>query len=229
MVNNSENKENAYHLDPSKAWIKNIGPGSARKFPKNRFSRNKDRTELANAWQKTQAPVNETKRIDNTKTPQPDGAVIDLTNSLSKENSSKSVVVEETILEDSQASVFSDTLVDERTIQSSTVNDTVVDTLMISGIVPLNDTTLKDCDQNRVKDKTIIDSRKPVKSSETYTCVEISSDVSSEIFDKTDTEAAESTVMPNNSTITSTTCIQMEMAANNLRKMHVSNGKFRRF
>lgn len=231
MVNNSENKENAYHLDPSKAWIKNIGPGSTRKFPK----KQKNRTELASTWQKIHAPLsilrflNETKTIDNTQTPQRDSAVIDLTNSNLYDNASKSVVVEETILEetvlkDSQASVFNDTL--ETTIQS---NDTVVDTLTISGIVPLNDTTLKDCDQNRVEDQTAIESRKPEKPSETYTCVEISSDVSSEIFDNTDLVAAESAMMPYNSTITSTTCIRMEMAANDLRKMHISNGKLKRF
>lgn len=218
MVNKSENKGNACHLDPSKAWIKNIGPGSTRKLKKNHFNRNNDRTELASTWQKTRSHVNETKTNDNKQTPQRNGTVIDLSgkNSVSNVCARESIFVEETVLKDSQASCLIDTLDDERTYA---VNDTVIETLMESGIEPLNDTILKDSDQNRVEDKTVVDSSEPVKSSETYTCIDIFSDVSSDIFDKTDAVAAESTMI----SLNLATCIQMEMAANNLRKMRISN------
>lgn len=146
-------------------------------------------------------------------------------------DTSQSLPVKETVIVDetidvTEPSLFIETAVDESAFHSCAEDDTIIGTLVISGVEPLEETefgtTVKPSNDQTVN-KTVIIRTEPTKPPKALPCMFVSTDIS-DIFDQTSLSSAENTVMPLSSTLASTTCIRMENVAKELRKIHISNG-----
>lgn len=140
MVKNLENKENTSQLDPSKAWIRNIGTGSTRRSPKKWINRNRSVSEakpMAPTTQTQQCKVRQrlaefyqSRANERTQTAQQNSTVIELDDSDPKPsvNASQSLFVEESVTVDETVEYESTSTAQNKSKQNLTAqqNGTVI-------------------------------------------------------------------------------------------------------
>lgn len=219
-ANSAPNKENVVDLDPSKAWIKNIGVGSAKKLPRKPF--------IVNPEKRT--PV--TKPIPQKKS---DDMNLSTFATPKMRNACQSVFVDETIINETVESL--DTSIDSR-INSTVVDECPYQTCNEIDVTIINNTPNKTGDVTKnakfVKKMTFFDDTfdfdttnvknvaKPKKSTKDKV-------MPSQIMYNHDEITAESTLIPFNTTEASTTCAMIEKASRELRNMNIASNKLSKF
>lgn len=224
---NEQNKENTINFDPSRAWIKNSGPGCTKTLPKEYFNRNRI---LTKKMEPRQLLMKSTKQSTETCSGRSVKiAVADDKNVPSKlHGGSHFIAIEKPILNVNDAPLVMNT-VDSTVIDESAFLSCIMDkttdhqTLAISGIETIDLTEIDSSIElnkspNRQQTANTIDvnnKSKPNKAIATYRFKDIPSH----------SPAAESTLIPLNSTQASDTCVRIANAGNELRNMHSSSSK----
>lgn len=208
-------------LDPSKAWIKNIGVGSAKKLPRKQFNPNPEniRTPV------TKANVHkefDDKNLSSFTTPKPT-------------NKCQTIFINETVINETIASL--DTFIDSN---STIVNQSAFETCneidaTINDTINMKHKARKDMNNPKiVKKMTFFDEtfglettnlKAKAKNSPKSINAAKGKVMPSQFMYNHDEITAESTLIPFNSTEASTTCVRIEKAARELRNMNIANGK----